>query len=129
MALVDSISGLAVATISTEPGGQIIETGPYGIEYYNALLGRYDTLAPVDMPIGSTIGIRVYGTNTLPWDQKMSIYVYLYDPNGTQIATGLNMMWVPPVGPGGRIFSGEVEAIAEMPGLYTTNIELYAVID
>ncbi len=129
MALVDSISNLAVATISAKPGGSIIEAGAYGIEYYNALLGRYDALAPVDMPVGSMVGIRAYGLNTLPWSQQMSIFVYLYDPNGNQIAAGLNMMWIPPVLPGGRIFSGEVEAITEMPGLYTANIELYAIVD
>ena len=129
MALVDSRVDLQIADVGAEPGGRIIDTGVYGFRYYNALLGIYDILPPVDMPVGSIVGISAYGINSEPFAQKMSIYVYIYDPNGDQIAAGFNMIWAPPVWPGGRIYSGEVEGIAEIPGLYTAAIELYAVID
>ncbi|GAH04363.1 unnamed protein product [marine sediment metagenome] len=106
--------------------GVIIKTGPYGIEYYNPLLNAYGALAPVDVPVGSKIGIRAHGLNDLPWTQSMSIYVYIYDPDGVQIKMGLGINFS--VRPGGRVPSGNVEVVADKPGTYTATIKLWAVI-
>lgn len=126
MALVNTITDITVATVTGEPSGVIILTGPYGIEYYNPLLGAYDALAPVDVPVGSKIGIRAYGLNDLPWTQSMSIFVYIYDPDGIEIKTGLGIDFS--VGPTERVFSGNVEVVAEKPGIYTAKIDLFATI-
>lgn len=124
--LVDTITNLTVAGVTAQPSGKIIQTGPYGIQYYNPLLGTYGALAPVDLPVGSKIGIRAHGLNDLPWTQSMSIYVYIYDPAGVQIKSGLGIDFS--VGPTGRVSSGNVEVVAEKPGIYTAKIELFAVI-
>jgi len=104
--------------------GVIILTGPYGIKYYNPLLGAYDALAPVDLPVGSKIGISAHGLNDLPWIQSMSIDAYIYDPDGVQIKRGGRTDLR--VKPGGRVWSGNVEGVAEKPGIYTAKIELFA---